>query len=111
REQEPGVLRCDFVVPDLAGLGGRVVDPHGEPLPGCCVYAVEEASARFSYPAFTRADGRFELRNLVGETFRVLAHAPDGDPQHAVVECLGVRAGAAPLELCVADTAMPRGTV
>ena len=52
-------------------LGGVVVDPNGEPLPGATVLAVLESTGT-RYAGFTDGEGRFRIANVkVGSPYRV----------------------------------------
>jgi RNA polymerase sigma-70 factor (ECF subfamily) len=58
---------------------GRALDPQSAPLVGWGIYARPMSSRSFGGEPTTKTDasGRFEIKALVGETYRVQLHPPD----------------------------------
>jgi len=107
---EPGVLRCDFVLQDLASLRGRVVDARGRGMPAWYVSAID-ASGVHRATSRTKTSGHFTLRYLQGTTFRLVAYPADGDRDRPPVERTGVSPSGGEIELEVPESAVPRGVV
>jgi len=106
----PGVLQCDFVLDELGMLPGRVLDPTGAPLVG---WQVQARAGPGNRGASSRTDreGRFALMVAKVGTLRVIAFAPDGDPDLPAVTSDDVHLGSAPLVMQVAAEAMPNAVV
>jgi len=108
---EPGVLHCDFVLKDMTTLRGRVIAASGRPLPAWFVSATDSTGEHYLGTSRTDASGRFRLRYLQGESFRIIAYPGDGSPRHPCVERPGASTSDGEIELRVPEAAAPRAAI